>query len=718
MPEQFAVTASERQPLAGWWQLLQPWFIGVVFVATATIIVVTPIGRANNEPLALEVGDVAPRDIVALSSQTYISELQTDAARSTARISVQPVYDPPDTRVARQQVTSAQAALNWINSVRSDSYATLSQQRQSIDDLNDIDLSQATIISIIELPDVRWEATQAEVMRVIEEVMSGQVRPDQVPQRQQSIPHLVSVLLSVEEAKVVSAIAAEFIVPNSLFNEAITDQARAAAVGSVEPVQAIFARGQTIIGRGQVVEEIDMEALQALGLLEKETSTVEEYLPALTVSVLVTIITALYIVRRRVELFGQPRKLIFLALVVLIFLAGAQASAPQRVLMAFVFPAAALGMLVAVGLGTHMGIVVTLLFSIFLGVIVSDRLDVVIYHTVGSTVAILALGKATRLNNYFWAGLAAAAAHAAVIVMLGLGDPLLDLTGIAELLAAGLASGAISASLTLMGFFLLGTIFDITTALQLVELSRPNHPLLAELLRLAPGTYQHSLHVANLAEQAAEEVGANALLTRVGALYHDIGKSKHPSYFVENQIEGVNPHDDLDPLSSSQMIVDHVRDGESMARRHRLPSAIRAAILEHQGTLPTMYQYKNALDDKSTSGIEIDIADFSYPGPKPQSRESALLMLADGCEAKARADLPGSVDEIDEIVQHIITRRVQQGQLNECALSLADLEKVRKTFVNTLKGFYHTRLKYPTEALPQTTSDPLIEPEASSPPAD
>jgi len=257
--------------------------------------------------------------------------------------------------------------------------------------------------------------------------------------------------------------------------------------------------------------------------------------------------------------------------------------------------------------------------------------------------------------------------------------------------------------------------FDITTALQLVELSRPNHPLLADLLRVAPGTYQHSLHVSNLAEQAAQEIGANALLTRVGALYHDIGKSRHPGNFVENQIEGVNPHDDLDHYSSAQMIIDHVRDGEVMARRHRLPSTIHAAIMEHQGTLPTMYQYQNAVDEAHMEGELIDIDDFTYPGPKPQSRETALLMLADGCEAKSRADLPSSVDDIDEIVRHIIARRVQQGQLNECTLSLADLEKVRESFVNTLKGFYHARIKYPGHPLPQDPSDKLIDAGEPSP---
>ena len=179
--------------------------------------------------------------------------------------------------------------------------------------------------------------------------------------------------------------------------------------------------------------------------------------------------------------------------------------------------------------------------------------------------------------------------------------------------------------------------FDITTSLQLVELSRPNHPLLVQLLRTAPGTYQHSLHVANLAEQAARNIGANTMLVRVSALFHDIGKTTKPEYFVENQVEGRNPHTNMDPQSSSNVIIAHVTDGDTMAKKHRLPTVIRDAILEHHGTTTTRYQYDNALKIAQENDEKVNISEYTYPGPKPQSPETALLMLADGCEAKAKA---------------------------------------------------------------------------------
>ncbi|MEE3229272.1 MAG: HDIG domain-containing metalloprotein, partial [Chloroflexota bacterium] len=368
--------------------------------------------------------------------------------------------------------------------------------------------------------------------------------------------------------------------------------------------------------------------------------------------------------------------------------------------------AATLGMLIAVGLGTELGLSVSTLFVVFIAIVSDGRIEIVIYHLVGPIVAILSLGKAERVNSFLLAGLATAAANSAVIIAFRFNDPTIDILGLSTLLGASIANGAISGALTLTGLFLLGYVFDITTSLQLVELSRPNHPLLVQLLRTAPGTYQHSLHVANLAEQAARNIGANTMLVRVSALFHDIGKTTNPEYFVENQAEGRNPHTNMDPQFSSNVIVSHVTDGDTMAKKHRLPTVIRDAILEHHGTTITRYQYDNALKIAEENDEKVDVSEYTYPGPKPQSPETALLMLADGCEAKAKADNPSTTEEIDKIVRFIINRRLKHGQLDECNLSLTDLGKVRESFVTTLRGYYPNRLKYPPEP---SVEEPLVE---------
>jgi len=214
------------------------------------------------------------------------------------------------------------------------------------------------------------------------------------------------------------------------------------------------------------------------------------------------------------------------------------------------------------------------------------------------------------------------------------------------------------------------------------------------MLREAPATYHHSLMVANLAEQAAEGIGANALLTRVGAYYHDIGKIARPYFFSENQAKGLNPHDRLDPETSAEVIIGHVIDGLQLARRYHLPSRVRAFIPEHHGGSRVSFLYHKAVQLAGAEDL-VDEDTFRYPGSKPQSRETALVMLADGSEAAVRSARPESGEEIAEIVDHIIDQRIDDGQLDESGLTLKDVETIRQVFASALKGTFHPRIKYP-----------------------
>jgi len=269
--------------------------------------------------------------------------------------------------------------------------------------------------------------------------------------------------------------------------------------------------------------------------------------------------------------------------------------------------------------------------------------------------------------------------------------------------AAGVANGVFSASLTLIGFFLAGNFLGITTSLQLHELARPTQPLLRQLLLRAPGTYHHSLMVSNLAEQAAERIGADALLTRVGAYYHDVGKIVRPYFFVENQMNGMNVQNRLDPRISAQIIISHVKDGLDLARKHRLPGDVRAFIPEHQGRGVIKYFYNQALEQAEDPSL-VDEDDFRYPGPKPQSRETAIVMLADSCEAAVRAAHPTSAEEIDKIVHRIISEKLTSGELDECDVTTRDLDQVRSAFVEMLHGVFHPRVKYPEEVKEELAS--------------
>jgi putative nucleotidyltransferase with HDIG domain len=306
-------------------------------------------------------------------------------------------------------------------------------------------------------------------------------------------------------------------------------------------------------------------------------------------------------------------------------------------------------------------------------------------------------------------------ASVSIVIVFRFPDPATDLVGKASLLAAGLMSGLLSASLAIGLLLVVGSLLGISTSLQLIELSRPDHPLLQLILRNAPGTYQHSLQVANLAEQAARSVRANPLLTRVGALYHDAGKALQPQFFIENQAPGQNIHEQLDPKTSASVILDHVKNGLELARRYHLPERVVAFIPEHHGTLETSYQYHEALEAANGNTDKVNPADFRYPGPKPRSKETALLMLADGVEAKARAESPKNEEEIDQLVRWVIENRLQQGQLSLVDLTLKDLDVIRRSFVSTLKGIYHPRIAYPEEVEKDEVQDQNIKPIAHEP---
>jgi len=239
---------------------------------------------------------------------------------------------------------------------------------------------------------------------------------------------------------------------------------------------------------------------------------------------------------------------------------------------------------------------------------------------------------------------------------------------------------------------------------------------LRQLLLKAPGTYHHTILVSNLGERAAEAVGADPLLTRVGAYYHDIGKTLRPYFFVDNQTDGVNPHDRLDPHTSAQIIISHVKDGLEMARRHRLPLRLQDFIPEHHGTTLVSFFYHKALEQAGKDEA-VDESRFRYPGPRPRSKETAIIMLADGCESAVRATRPGSREEIDCIVRKLINGRLADGELDESNLTLRDLDHIRQAFVKTLQGIHHPRIQYPEPVrAADKTGDPLdAEKPASTP---
>ncbi len=668
------------------------WMLGALFaVGTATVLIVPQLAV---DQVGLQAGDVAPRDVKATRSLSYASELKTEQARVDAERRVAPVYTPPDTGVSRQQVAKVRQVLDFVRAVRADTITPIDQRRAMVLGVPDLALSTAQIDSLLVLPEATWEAIAQETITVVDLSMREAIRDVDVSEKQARLPALVSIALSEEQAARVSALAQGFIVPNSFLDEDATARRRSDARNAVEPAQVSYVAGQIVIREGQVVTPEMVEALEHLGLATPRVGWSDVAGLAL-LALLVAAIMGLYVWRYEPELSRQPRNLFLLILLMLAFVIAAKLVVPGRAVLPYVFPAAALAMLLTVLLGAGLALTASAVLAALIGVMTDGSLELAAYFAAGSAVATLTLGRVERLNAFFWAGLYAGLANIVAVFAFRLPPGEIDSVGLLTLAAAGLINGVLAASITLGGLFTVGSLFDLTTTVQLLELARPTHPLLNELMRKAPGTYHHTLMVANLAEQAAARMGANALLTRVGAFYHDVGKMARPYMFVENQVNGSNVHDQLDPQTSAEIIVNHVSDGLEMARRHRLPSRVRAFIPEHHGTMRAGFLYRKALEHAGGDAGKIDESSFRYPGPKPRSKETALLMLADGSEAAVRAARPDSPEQVAEIVKKVIDDRLAQGQLDECPLTLDDLRLARESFVTTLQGVFHPRLQYP-----------------------
>jgi cyclic-di-AMP phosphodiesterase PgpH len=674
----------------------------VGLVSLATLIVPAALSPGA---LPLSAGDVAPRDLQAPYAIEYVSEVRTEEARAVAVRAVQQVYSPADPSIARVQIDRMRAALDYISLVRADEFASREEKRADLASISDIRLESETIDQILDLSASRWDAVKQQSLSVLEQVMRNTIRENDLQMVRRGVPSLVSLSLTEEQVELVAELVSFFIVPNSFNSPELTETARQVARESVTPVVQTYKTGEMVVAGGQIVTPAQMEALEKLSLIEPGPQW-PDYLGAGSLVVLLTSFVGLYFRRRNRPFLGEIRSLLLIAIVFIVFLVGARLSIPERTVIPYLFPIPAVGLLLATLFSLESGLIFALVISILAAYGLPNTLDLIPYYMLSSLVGVFVLGQARRFWAFFRAGMAITLAGIAVILAFRLPFTQMDWVGLVTLASAALFNGFASASVALLLQYFLAQILGLTTPLQLLEISRPDFPLLQLFLRNAPGTYQHSLQVANLAEQAAENIGADTLLTRVGALFHDVGKAMNPTFFIENQAHGdINTHEDLDPAESSAAITRHVLDGVKLARKYRLPRRIDDFILEHHGTMLTRYQYSQAVEAAGGDESKVDAEKFRYPGPSPRSRETAILMLADGTEARVRAGRPANEEELRKIIRSTIEHAQLSGQLNNTQLTLSDLNKISESFATTLRGSFHPRIEYPQAKGPSAAED-------------
>jgi putative nucleotidyltransferase with HDIG domain len=688
-------------------EVLKLLLIGLLFIAGSVFIL--EVQFLSNDVARLKVGDIAPQDIIAPAQISYESRTATEAEKDRAESRVTLYYSRPDPEVARNQRAVADQVLAFLDAVRTDPdpYLMAAQKLDLIQQIQPASLTREEAAAILNLNDTLWLDAKQEVRSVLDDVMRQEIRESQLISARRRLNLLISADVPEAEAKVIIAIAEDLVQPNTFVDEVRTNEERQKARDSVLAVSKTLEQNEIVVREGERITEETIEALQALGLQQPETRWHDIASTSIWITILVTLL-GYYLVRYHIPILKDNARLGLLILLMLVYIVAIRIAVPAQETLPYTLPAAGLTIIVAVLLDSQLALVVTLVIGLIEAYIGGGSLELLVYVILSGFIVALAVGSMAQLNTLLWAGLYTSLSNTIVILTFRFFENNIQFFDLLARVGGGLLSGVLSAGLPLLAFFIVGNVTDMITYIQLLELSRPTHPLLTELLRRAPGTYHHSLLVSNLAEQAAERIGINAFLCRIGAYYHDVGKMMRPYFFTENiPPGGANLHANLDNETSAQIIISHVTDGLKLAKKYRLPAVIRSFIAEHHGTEVVGYFYRQALKEVDEDQSKVDRSRFIYPGPKPQTKESAILMLADASEATVRSVQPHSSEEIDEIVRRTIANRMKSGQFNECDLTMRDLEQIRLAFIDVLQGVSHPRIKYPEqvkeEAQPEDT---------------
>ncbi|MGQ0722121.1 MAG: HD family phosphohydrolase [Candidatus Eiseniibacteriota bacterium] len=487
--------------------------------------------------------------------------------------------------------------------------------------------------------------------------------------------------------------------PTIVENLGATEQAREAMRRTVdENLYEVQAR-EKIVGANEVVGREEHEKLRALQDARQSRGSggvlIGRVVGAVLFNFLVIAIVGITLVLYRPQLYATLRVVAFVAVVYLIILGIASFVAHGPVKRPELVPVALAAIVFSVLFDPRISMVATVVLTVLVGGQSAFRgTNALFLALIGGSAAAFSLRVLRRRNQSTYSILLTAGAYLLAAIAVGL---TLDWSLREIAITAGL--GAVNAFFSVwvaMGLLPLAEEFTgIDTDLKLLEWSDLNRPLMRKLRIEAPGTYAHTMAMANLAETACAAIGANALLARVGAYYHDIGKIKKPQYFVENQPKGRNPHDKLKPSTSAAIIRGHVREGLDLADEHRLPRALRAFITEHHGTAEISYFLEKA---KERDGAVGNAQEFQYPGPVPQTAETAVCMLADGVEAATRVIADPTPQKIRDVVEHIVRQRVEQGQLRNAPITLRQLDIVKEQFARVLIGMYHNRIDYPASS--------------------
>ncbi|QKS70860.1 HD family phosphohydrolase [Paenalkalicoccus suaedae] len=713
------VTKRSSIDQQAWWKKLKEhrYIRLFLFILFAVFTYALLVSNVIPQSLEIESGGVAPEDI--RSPVTVENRAETERLQQEASNNVSPVYTVRP-RFAENQIERINDIFQSVRVIQADvrEQESLADQTDSNEEYSAEDqlaalnerlpmeavdqLSETTLYTLLAASASDLEVAQDTATSAVFELMNEEISIDSVEEAKNQVEENVRITTTrylLENAMV--DVARYGITANFLFDEQATVEAREEAVEAVEP--AVIREGQILVEEGQVITGEIYEQLTLVGLTE-EVSPLYPLLGLALIIFLLVVMLAYYMNDAQTSLRSNNTHLLMYIIIYMITLVLLRLVSYLYALdiagITYIAPVAVGTMLITILLQSRVAIFTSFIFSIAAAIMFNEQSTGMMDYSFGIFVffsglaGVFFLNKSTRMVNLLKTGalvsITSVLIAGALILLKNVPFGMIDI----GLHIGFAAAGGLIAVILVSGILpFLEAGFGVLSTSRLIELSNPNNKLLRKILLEAPGTYHHSVVVANLAESACEAIGANGLLARVGAYYHDIGKTRRPQFFIENQMKMENPHDKLSPHLSKNIIIAHPYDGAEMLRQEKIPKELIDIAEQHHGTTLLKFFYYKAKEN----GDDVKEEEFRYPGPKARSKESAIVGVADSVEAAVRAMQQPTMEKIESLVKKIINDRLEDGQFDECDLTLRELHIASKSMCETLKGTFHSRIDYPDE---------------------
>ncbi|NTV48530.1 MAG: HDIG domain-containing protein [Geobacteraceae bacterium] len=713
----------------------------ILLVSTALLLTFTILPSQNTSKLSYKVGDIAPSDIRVTQDLLVEDKALTEQRRKDAANNAPVIYNLSDQvpGALHDKLQQVLAAIRSGRDVKPDK--SISEWRAQLVPLLDTELSEAEIQALTRVKsDKVFLATLSELLNELYQrkiVLDGkafQTDARRGLEISDNNGHPIgggdfsSSFTEIDEARRIvsnwnlkgvgstsdnvriASVIARILLPNLYHNREASEERSRVAMETVRPVLFKLKKGEMIVRVGERITPEEAHKLQAIYGNQRSGSRIFTAFGTFAL-ILVLFYFPYRFACKNIRKFNPTNKdvLIISLLVTISFVCfktallithniGSVFPSVDASSYFYLFPFAAGAMIVRVFINSEVALVYCAILAPLLGIMFENNMLVVIYSLLGSIVGAHGVRHCANRSTLYAAGFKVSVVNLALALSFQIINNSIFTTQTLYVAVFALLSGFISAGFVSSLIPIIESLFQYTTDIKLLELANLNSPVLRELMVKAPGTYHHSVVIGNLVEAAAESIGANPLLARVAAYYHDIGKITKPLYFIENQAGEENRHDKLAPSMSALILISHIKEGAELAREHRLGQPIIDIIRQHHGTALIKFFYERAKNQAASSGQIVEEKDFRYPGPKPQTREAGIVMLADCVEAASRTLVNPTPDRIQGLVQKLINNVFMDGQLDECELTLKNLHEIARSFTAILNGIFHQRIDYPEPA--------------------